>query len=139
MGKHTCMSKVIERIKDNAEKLAEIRALIADIESEAKAKTDTLKQAREDIQTLLIKDLKKEGLASIKTNAGESYILSKRKGVNIVDDALALNWAIDNHAISIDRRVVATKLSKVDEMPEGFEMVETEFISVRGAKASKEE
>jgi hypothetical protein len=133
------MSKVIERIKGNAEALAAIRAQINEIEEAAKAQTDVLKMQREDLQAALIADLKKEGLASIKTNAGESYILSKRRGVNITNEAVAINWAIDNRAISIDRRIVAAKLSKVEEMPEGFELVETEFISVRGAKASKEE
>jgi hypothetical protein len=133
------MSKIIERIKENAEELANIRASINEIEEAAKAQTDALKAKREDLQLSLIADLKKEGLASIKTNSGESYILSKRKGVNIVNDVSALNWAIDNHAISIDRRIVAAKLAKVDDMPAGFELVETEFISVRGAKASKDE
>jgi len=133
------MSKIIERIKGNAEQLAAIRAQISEIEAAAKAQTDALKTQREDLQLSLIADLKKEGLASIKTDAGESYILSKRKGVNIINDALALRWAIENRAISIDRRMVATRLAKVEEMPQGFELVETEFISVRGAKASKDE
>jgi hypothetical protein len=133
------MSKVIERIKDNAEKLAEIRGAINDIEAAAKEKTDVLKAEREALQEALIADLKKEGLTSIKTNAGESYILSTRKGINIVNDALALDWAIKNRAISIDRRMVASKLVKAGEIPQGFELVETEFISVRGAKASKGE
>ena len=133
------MSKIIERIKNNAEQLADIRAQICAIEAATKVQTDALKAKREDLQMALIADLKKEGLASIKTDAGESYILSKRKGVNIVNDALALKWAIENRAITIDRRMVATRLAKVDEMPQGFELVETEFISVRGAKASKDE
>lgn len=133
------MSKVIERIKDNAEQLAAIRSQINEIEAAAKVQTDALKAQREDLQLSLIADLKKEGLASIKTNAGESYILSKRKGVNITNDALALSWAIENRAISIDRRMVATRLAKVDEVPVGFELVETEFISVRGAKASNDQ
>jgi hypothetical protein len=133
------MSKIIERIKDNAEQLAAIRAQINEIEEAAKERTDVLKAAREALQTALIADLKKEGLASIKINTGESYILSERKGVNIINDALALKWAIENHAVSIDRRMVATKLAKVDEMPKGFELVKSEFISVRGAKASKDE
>jgi hypothetical protein len=133
------MSKVIERIKENAEQLAAIRAEISEIENAAKAKTDVLKAKREDLQMALIADLKKEGLASIKTSAGDSYLLSKRKGVNIVNEALALTWAIENRAISIDRRMVATRLAKSDEIPDGFELVETEFISVRGAKASKDE
>ena len=132
------MSKIIERIKGNAEQLAAIRAQINEIEQAAKAQTDALKAKREELQLSLITDLKKEGLASIKTDAGESYILSKRKGVNIVNDALALTWAIENRAVSIDRRIVATKLAKTDELPDGFELVETEFISVRGAKASNE-
>jgi hypothetical protein len=133
------MSKIIERIKGNAEELAAIRAQINEIEEATKAQTDALKEKREELQLSLIADLKKEGLASIKTAAGESYILSKRKGINIVNDTLALQWAIENRTISIDRRMVATKLGKVDQMPAGFELVETEFISVRGAKASKDE
>jgi hypothetical protein len=133
------MSKVIERIKGNAELLADLRAQINAIETTAKMQTDELKAKRDVLQNALIEDLKNEGLASIKTDAGESYILSKRKGVNIVNDALALTWAIENRAISIDRRVVAARLGKLDEMPKGFELVETEFISVRGAKALKDE
>jgi hypothetical protein len=133
------MSKIIERIKENAEELANIRAAINLLEEATKAQTDGLKAKRDEIQLSLIADLKKGGLASIKTNSGESYILSKRKGVNIVNDMLAMKWAIDNRAISIDRRIVATRLSKADEIPDGFELVETEFISVRGAKASKDE
>jgi hypothetical protein len=133
------MSKIIERIKENAEELANIRAAINMLEEATKAQTDSLKAKRDEIQLSLIADLKKEGLASIKTNSGESYILSTRKGVNIVNDMLAMKWAIDNRAISIDRRMVAAKLGKSDEMPDGFELIETEFISVRGAKASKDE
>lgn len=133
------MSKAIERIKDNAEQLAAIRAEINAIEEATKLQTDALKAKREVLQVALIADLKKEGLASIKTSGGDSYILSKRKGVNIINDALAMQWAIDNRAISIDRRVVAARLAKAEELPQGFEMVETEFISVRGAKAPKDE
>ena len=133
------MSKIINRIKENAEQLAAIRAQINEIEDAAKSQTDVLKNQREELQMALIADLKKEGLASIKTNAGDSYILSKRKGVNIVNDALALNWAIENRAISIDRRMVATRLAKAEDIPPGFELVESEFISVRGAKTSKDE
>jgi hypothetical protein len=133
------MSKIIDRIKGNAEQLAAIRSEISEIEDGAKAKTDVLKAKREDLQMALIADLKKEGLASIKTSAGDSYLLSKRKGVNIVNDALAMEWAIENRAITIDRRMVATRLAKADEIPDGFELIETEFISVRGAKASKED
>ena len=85
------MSKVIERIKENAEELANIRAAINEIEEAAKVQTDVLKAKRDTLQNALIHDLKKEGLASIKTNSGESYILSKRKGVNIVNDVLAMS------------------------------------------------
>jgi Tfp pilus assembly protein PilO len=58
------MSKVIERIKGNAEALAAIRAQINEIEEAAKAQTDVLKMQREDLQAALIADLKKEGLAT---------------------------------------------------------------------------
>jgi hypothetical protein len=133
------MSKVIDRIKANAEQLADIRAEVNAIEAAAKVQVDALKVKRDELQAALIAELKKEGLASIKTRAGDSYILTKRKGVNIINEALAMQWAVDNQAVSIDRRLVASRLSKAEELPLGFEMVETEFISVRGAKASKDE
>jgi len=128
------MSKVIERIKSKAEELAAIRLEIAAMEEAHRVEVEAKKERRDAIQNELLAALRKEDLASIKTTAGETYARSIRRGVDIVNAVLAMSWARDNGAVAIDRRIVAQKLAKLDQMPPGFELTETEFISVRKPK-----
>lgn len=132
------MSRVIDRIKSNAEQLAELRTTIAKTEEAHRLELESLKEKRDTLQNDLLTALRKEGLASIKTAAGESYARSTRRGVNIINPIAALAWAKEHGAIAIDRRIVATKLAKTDKIPAGFELVETEYISVRKPRAEKE-
>ena|SRR3990167_1245534 len=132
------MSKAIERIKSKAEKLAELRTTIKTIEEEAKVKLDVLKLSRDEIQNELLAELKKEGLASIKTDNGETYAKGSRKSLEIVNLVFALSWAAKNHAYLIDKRIAMQIISKLDEVPNGFSVVENEFISVRGVKKDEE-
>lgn len=133
------MSKAIENIKNKAKYLTEIRAKISAIEDEAKKQTEELKLARDATQIELIEELKKEGLGSIKTDSGDSYTLAKRKGVAVVNEVFALNWAIINRCVAIDRRLVAQKLKDATEIPKGFDYQESEYISIRRAKTDKGE
>ncbi len=132
-------SIVIKRITEKAERLAELRAAINTLEEDAKKRVEGLKQERDAIQQELIDSLKKEGLATIKTSAGESYTLAKRKGISIVNEIFALKWAMENRAVSINRILVAQKLKDAKEMPSGFEAIESEYISVRKPKANPAE
>lgn len=132
-------SIVIKRITDKAERLAEVRAAINVLEEESKLKVEALKTERDALQEDLIASLKKESLTTIKTSAGESYTLAKRRGVSVVNESVALSWAIENRAISINRLMVAQKLRYEKEMPAGFELFESEYISVRKPKSDKGE
>ena len=132
------MSKSIEKIKRSAEKLAELRASIKTIEEEAKVKLDALKLSRDEVQNELLAELKKEGLASIKTDNGETYAKGSRKSLEVVNLVFALKWAAENHAYSIDKRIAMQKIAELDEVPNGFSVVENDFISVRGVKKDEE-
>jgi len=132
------MSKAIERIKQNAETLAQIRKQIRDIEEGTEKALADLKVKRDELQLALLTELKKEGLSSIKTEDKDTYSIGTRKGVGIRSEAHALKWAIDNMAVSIDKRLVAQKLKDVSEVPDCFEIVESEFISIRSPKVVKE-
>ena len=132
-------SIVIKRITDKAERLAEVRTAINALEEEVKLKVDALKKERDELQEELIASLKKESLTTIKTSAGESYTLAKRKGISIVNEIFALKWAMENRAVSINKILVAQKLKDAKEMPSGFEAVESEYISVRKPKANPAE
>jgi len=133
------MSKAIERIKSKAEELATLRAEINQAEETHRLMIEAMKERRDTVQNELLTVLRKEKLSSIKTDAGESYTRATRRGINIINPILAFAWAKDNGAVAIDRRMVATKLAKVDKVPAGFEVVENEYISVRKPKANKGE
>lgn len=127
-------NKTITKIKDAAEQLYKIRKQIEAIEEENKKTLEVLKVDRDVIQSLLISDLKKQGISSIKVSTGDSFYLGKHKGVEIVNEAQAFKWAYDQKAVSINKTIVAQILKESKDIPAGFELIETEFISVKKGK-----
>jgi len=89
---------------------------------------------RDGLQASLIAALKGAGMASVKLESGETYSKSSRKGFEIVNEPHALKWAVENMAVSIDKRIVAQKLKDASEIPECFKVVESEYISIRSSK-----
>ena len=130
------MSKVIDNITSKAEKLYQLRHTIASKEDEMKAELLAMKAERDAVQASLLSDLNKHKLASIKVASGDSFSRGIRKGVSIISELGALKWAMENSAVTVDRRLVAQRLKDVDpkSFPKCFEFTETEFISVRKAK-----
>ena len=124
-------SKVIERITNTAEKLYQIRQEISHKEEESKSALEALKLERDAIQATLIADLNKNNLSSIKVSNGDSFYKGVRKGVEIVNEAMAFSWAYKNKAVSINKIAVAQILKDATEIPQGFDLIEKEFISVR--------
>lgn len=131
-------SSVIKRIQDNAEKLSELRKAISAREESNKVELEALKVNRDALQALLIADMNKNGLASIKVSSGDTFSKSVRKGIEVVDETRAFKWAIDNFAVSINKVLVAQKLKDASDMPDCFKTIETEFISVRSNKNKDE-
>lgn len=128
------MSKAIERIKLNAEKLGAIRKAIKMVEEETAIKLHALKETRDQLQAELIAGFENEGLSSIKTDEGESYSRSVRQNIEITNEIAALGWAMEKRAVSINKPVIAQMLKDAKELPVGFERRETAFISVRSPK-----
>jgi len=124
----------IKEIKLLAESLAAVRRDIKVREEEADKELLPLKEMRDKTQAELLKALTGEGLSSIKTESGENYSRSVRKGIAVTNTVRALQWARENGAYAVDLRLVAQKLKDAEEMPAGFSRVETEFISIRGVK-----
>lgn len=124
------MSKVIDRITSTAERLAELRAQIAKKEEENKKELEVLKVERDATQNALLADLNKNKLSSIKTRDGITFSRGVKKGIEIVSEVFALKWAIEHRAVSVNKILVAQALKDVEEMPQGFKFVETEFVRV---------
>ena len=127
-------SVIIKRITEKAEQLYTLRRQIEAKEEENRQTLEALKLERDAIQTALLADLTKNGLASIKVSSGDSFIRQSRKSIEITSPHLAFEWAIKNRTVSIDKTLVSQILKTLDKVPEGFEVTEREYISVRKAK-----
>ena len=87
----------------------------------------------------MLEELKKNELASIKTENGETYARSSRKSLEIVNEIFALSWARENHCFSVNKLIAMQRISKLEKVPDGFNVVEGWFISIRKPKEDKSE
>lgn len=131
-------NKLIDKIKSKAEELYQTRKDIDKVEEAYKLTVDPLKARRDQLQQELIELYNEVGITSIKTEAGETYAKAMRKGLMIKDDRKALTWAIENNCANINKIYAAQVIFKQEEIPAGFEVVQSEYISVRKPKADKE-
>ena len=130
--------KAIDNIKEKGERLYVLRRVIEDIEKRHQEELGTLKEQREVLQNDLLASFKRIGIDQIKVNDGSSVARAVRKGLEVTSEAHALQWCIDNRAVSINKVLVKQKLEGAKEAPAGFEFKEVEYISVRKPKADKE-
>lgn len=127
-------SKIITKMQDKAERLWEIRHEIYEIEELSKIRLDQLKAIRDSVQDELLADMNKNGLVSLKVKSGDSFYKGSKQSIEITNEVLALKWARDNNAYSINKIMVAQKLKDLTEVPNGFKVEMRDFISVRKAK-----
>lgn len=125
------ISKVIQRITNTAEELYKARQAISQYEEDAKKVLEPLKAMRDKLQEDLLTELNAQGLSSIKTKSGDSFAKAVRKGVAITSEAHALEWAIKQRCVRIDSVVAGQLLKDVKDLPPGFELRQSEYISVR--------
>lgn len=125
------MASIIQKITEKAEQLRAIRESITAREQEMKAELDSMKTERDALQASLLADMQKHKMLSVKVETGESFIRGKKQSIEIVSEVGALKWALEHKAYAVDKRIVAQKLKGMTDIPNCFELVESEFISVR--------
>lgn len=124
----------IKNLQQKAERLDEIRSAITQKEEELKKELEPLKAERDHLQEELLSDMHRENVATLRLESGNMYTRATRKGIAITNEVAARTWAKENNAFSVDRRLVAQYLGKAEELPEGFEKVENNYISIRKSK-----
>ena len=127
-------SSIIKRITDTAERLYELRRSITQKEEESRRELEAMKTERDAVQALLLAELNKNGLSSIKVKSGDSFSKGVRKSIEVVFEPHARQWAKEHDAFSINKILVQQQLKDAVVLPSCFKMVETEFVSVRHAK-----
>lgn len=131
-------SKIIEKIKEKAEALAQTRKEIEAIEFEKELQLKSLKLTRDTLQEELIEALRKEDLASIKTSEGMTFARAKRQSIEFVNEFDAFEWAYKNRCVSVNKILLKSTLKDLEELPKEFIYSETEYISVRGANKKED-
>lgn len=123
-------------MQDTAEALYNMRRLIDGIEEKNKVALDALKVEKNAMQAELLADMTKNEILSLKVKSGDVFFKASKQGIEITEPVHALKWAIENHAVTINKVLVAQKLKETTVPPYGFEITETDYISVR-KKADK--
>ncbi len=132
-------SKVIERIQNNAERLYEIRKAIATYEEHSKQELEAMKLERDAVQAVLLKEMGANNLSSMKVRSGDTFARQTRKSLEVLSEMGALKWALDNKCYALNRIAAMQVLKDAKEVPTCFEVVESEFISVRKSTKKNEE
>jgi DNA-binding transcriptional MerR regulator len=123
----------IQKMKDLGNSISELRKLIDEKTEDLKP----LKEKKEKLQDELMLMLRVNEIKSIKDTDGTNFILSSRKGVSVTDEAKAMVYAESIGATQIDKTKLKKWLQSSDELPEGFEHSEQEYISIRKPKTDK--
>lgn len=124
----------IEKMKDAAQKLYDLRQLIEKKEEEKRVELEGLKMERDAIQAILLAEMKDNGLASLRIKSGDSFSRVTGKTLEVVSEPFALKWAVDHRAVTINKTLAKQILEQYKEVPDCFRIVPTEYISVRKAK-----
>lgn len=99
-----------------------------------KIHVDALKAERDAKQDELLGFLQKEGLKSMKVDSGDGFSVAEKKGYRFSNPIAEIKFATENNCLTPDKRLVAQKLRKLDELPSSVEEVKIIYMSFRKAK-----
>ena len=154
---------ILQRIRNKAEKLAKVRLEIAEIEERHAKELENLRGQRDQLNSEVLELLRQNELKTIKTSAGVSFTRAVRGAVGFINPEATLAWATKHKAITVDKtRAKALLKGKVEAitkelgdtpaeerekkaeelskkyLPDGALYIESEYMSVRGAKKAQE-
>jgi hypothetical protein len=119
-----------ENLQKKAERLYQVRRLLEEYDKKYEQETTLLRKERDEIQEQLIFDMKAANQKKVETLDGVPVSIKATTGIEIIDNMLAFKWAVDNRAVSINKLLVKQKLENATDVPPGFKLYKTEYISV---------
>lgn len=127
-------TKAIQEIEKKADRIHTLRKLLAEKAEIYRKEIESLELELEVTENQIIKDLKKTGIESTRLTSGDLVTIIHRSGVNITNEPIAFQWAIDNKAVSINKRIVGQIMKEMKDIPAGFEAVDSEYVLVTKPK-----
>lgn len=120
-------------IQETAQTLFNLKQEVSEIEARQKEELKEKKEALRLLQEKFIEQLTQEGLKSVKTEQA-NFSLAARKGYKVVSEPHALEWAKENNAVTIDKRLMGQVLKDLDEVPSFFEETESNYLTIKAIK-----
>lgn len=108
-------------------------AEIADHMAKLRAERLAIESLYKMLSEQLLKVLKEEG----RQREG-IFIIKEKQTLKITDDAKAVEWAQDKNVYKIDTAKAMRVIRRQLEIPEGFKIEKTNYISVSGASEREE-
>jgi len=123
----------IKQLNEKIQGLVAIRNQVEEAEYIYKG----LKNTKDLLQEELMKALKENDMKSYKiASTDENITIAKRKSVGITNQVLAMSFAKKNNCTKeeIDKTELKKIINNLEEVPNGFEVKETEYLSIRKPK-----
>lgn len=128
----------VKEMNDMAEELYQVRVSLNTQEERFKRETDDLYNKEAFIKAQLLERLKAVGLKSVKVSSGDSWFISKKIGVSVLNELSFNAWATKNKLVKPDIEKAKDFLKKMienkKELPPCVEFVDKDSISIRKSK-----
>jgi len=100
-----------------------------------------LKEKRDELRSDMLLELRAKRMESFRSDLGLTFSRSIKFSFEITDPVKAKDWALKHDCIKVDTAAAMRKFRQPDwvEVPEGMEVRETEFISVRSNLSDNDE
>lgn len=125
-------------MNDTAESLYKVRSELNNREEKFKKETDEMYNLEALLKSQLLEKMKAVGMKSVKVESGDSWIISKKPAVEILNEAEFTVWAIKNKLIMPDKTKIKNKLQTMvknnEELPLCVEFTNNDSISIRKQK-----
>lgn len=132
----------VSEMNAKAEELYVVRQNLNTREERFKKETDELYMQEAALKAELLTSMKAVGLKSVKVSNGDSFIISKRPAIEVLNESSFNLWAIKQKLVKPDLEKIKAHLKSLvkmgKELPLSVEFTNRDSVSVRKA-GSKEE
>lgn len=125
-----------------AERLAEVRANLAQREEQYKRDTDAWFAEEKELRLQILEDLKALNLKSVSAPNGERYSITRKPTFEIENPLAMERWAVEQKLVTVSKEMVKSKLERLHKenaLPDFVKVGERETITIVKPKADKEE
>lgn len=128
----------MQEMNDLAEELYKVRSDLSTREERFAKETDENYAKEALLKAQLLERLKAVGLKSVKVSSGDSWFISNRPSVEVLQEHNFNAWAVEQNLVKPDTDKIKAKLKamveKNETLPPSVRLVDRDSISIRKSK-----